>query len=520
MPKTTNVQQEVLGEPGATVASGAGTDLFGPADVSDSVQKGERVSPCALELFAGSCKLSKCLKSHGFAAFGIDHQRCKNRVGPCVVMDLTKKSSRAFISTMLRTGRVAAVPMAPPCGTSSRARERPLPARLKRLGVPEPKQLRSAQYPLGFPWLTGTSKLRVNLANECYTTVAIVFTLCVELAIAAFIENPANSRMWDVPCIKKLFDLPGVYFTVFHACMHGGARDKLTALLHTCPHLCRLEVRCDKQHQHQPWTISRSIQGGWQFDTSAEAEYPLLLCSRMASAFAEFAITQGWVVHAEPNRVSAAKLIPSQWKIAAGRQPRGRKSRSILPEDGQVVTIEVQDSREMRALASWKGRSDEQKVLAGRTFPKGSRLISFNEANNQGEEFGASEVSQLVNTHFSAEEPPNKKLKSGSLHLENSHPPAEGPPSKKFKSRSAQTAIAKIGVPMTPSDAIRRAREAIHPFDEATQVSEAVAWAMELYVTKGVDYVQQLRVKALRRLKGRACRVGGERASIAGHDAT
>lgn len=58
MPKTTNVQQEVLGEPGATVASGAGTDLFGPADVSDSVQKGERVSPCALELFAGSCKLS------------------------------------------------------------------------------------------------------------------------------------------------------------------------------------------------------------------------------------------------------------------------------------------------------------------------------------------------------------------------------------------------------------------------------------------------------------------------------
>lgn len=329
-------------------------------------------------------------------------------------MDLTKKSSRAFISTMLRTGRVAAVPMAPPCGTSSRARERPLPARLKRLGVPEPKQLRSAQHPLGFPWLTGTSKLRVNLANECYTTVAIVFTLCVELAIAAFIENPANSRMWDVPCIKKLFDLPGVYFTVFHACMHGGARDKLTALLHTCPHLCRLEVRCDKQHQHQPWTISRTIQGGWQFDTSAEAEYPLLLCSRMASALAEFAITQGWVVHAEPNRVSAAKFIPSQWKIAAGRQPRGRKSRSILPEDGQVVTIEVQDSREMRALASWKGRSDEQKVLAG------------------------------------------------------------------------------------------RAREAIHPFDEATQVSEAVAWAMELYVTKGVDYVQQLRVKALRRMKARA----------------
>ena len=72
-----------------------------PVDISDSVQNGEDVSPCALELFAGSCKLSKCLKMHGFAAFGIDHQKCKNRVGPCVVMDLTKKSSRSFLKKMI-----------------------------------------------------------------------------------------------------------------------------------------------------------------------------------------------------------------------------------------------------------------------------------------------------------------------------------------------------------------------------------------------------------------------------------
>ena len=487
MPETTNVQPGVLGEPEATVASGIGTDLFGPADVSDSVQKGERVSPCALELFAGSCKLSKCLKSHGFAAFGIDHQKCKNRVGPCVVMDLTKKSSRAFISTMLHTGRVAAVPMAPPCGTSSRARERPLPARLKRLGVPEPKPLRSAQHPLGFPWLRGTDRVRVNLANECYTTVAIVFTICVELMIAVFIENPANSRMWDVPCIRKLFDLPGVYFTKFHACMHGGTRDKLTALLHTCPQLCRLEVRCDKQHQHQPWTVSRSIQGGWKFDTSSEAEYPMLMCSRMASAFAEFAISQGWVVHPEPNKVSAAKLIPSQWKVAAGRQPRGRKSRSILPEDGQVVTIEVQDSRDMQAVASWRGRSNEEKILVSRVFPKASRLISFREADNGGE-CGASDVFPQESDVFPQES--------------DAFP--EEPPHKRFKSCIPKVASVKIGVPMTPSDAIRRAREAIHPFDEATQVSDAVGWAMELSVTRGVEYVQCMRVKALRRIKARA----------------
>lgn len=170
-------------------------------------KKREKVSPCALELFAGSCKLSKCLKSHGFAAFGIDHQKCKNRVGPCVVMDLTKKSSRKFILTMLSTGKVEAVPMAPPCGTSSRARERPIPRRLRRLGVPEPKQLRSSQYPEGFPWLKGRDYLRVRLANDCYETVSQVFQECHRRGIPCFIENPGNSRMWEVPCIAKLFKL-------------------------------------------------------------------------------------------------------------------------------------------------------------------------------------------------------------------------------------------------------------------------------------------------------------------------
>ena len=332
-PEVTIVQEEASGGPRAQDFSGA---------------KGGEVSPCALELFAGSCKLSKCLKSHGFAAFGIDHQKCKNRVGPCVVMDLTKKSSRTFIDTMLRTGKVAAVPMAPPCGTSSRARERPLPKRLKRLGVPEPKPLRSSQFPLGFPWLKGTDRLRVNLGNECYTTVAVVFSACVELTVAALIENPANSRMWDVPCVKKLFDLPGVYFTKFHACMHGGSRDKLTGLLPNCPQLLSMDVRCDGQHSHQAWTVSRSLGVVGSSTPQQKLNIPLLMCSRLAKAFSEFAILQGWVVHPQPNKVSSSKVIPSMWKVAAGRQPRGRKSRSILPEDGQIVSIMVQDPKDLK----------------------------------------------------------------------------------------------------------------------------------------------------------------------------
>ena len=46
----------------------------------DSAELGESVQalqPCTLELFAGSCKLSKCLKLHGFFAIGIDHKKCR-----------------------------------------------------------------------------------------------------------------------------------------------------------------------------------------------------------------------------------------------------------------------------------------------------------------------------------------------------------------------------------------------------------------------------------------------------------
>ena len=135
----------------------------------DSVQKCGSSTPVALELFAGSCKLSKCLKFHGFLAYGVDHKKCKNRVGPCVVLDLAKGRGQAFIRETLQSGQVACVPMAPPCGTSSRVRERKLSKRLRALGVKEPKPLRSSQHPMGFPWLQGKDKLRVQLTNECYS---------------------------------------------------------------------------------------------------------------------------------------------------------------------------------------------------------------------------------------------------------------------------------------------------------------------------------------------------------------
>ena len=230
--------------------------------------------PQTFELFAGSCTLSKCLKLHGFSSVGIDHKKCKNRVGPRIVLDLSKVSSANFIKDKIDRNTVFFIPMAPPCGTASRARDKPIPLWLRKRGVPSPPPLRSEDYPTGLPDLGGQNLVRVELANACYETAANVFRHAHGSQVFAFIENPKNSYMWMVPCIAALFQLDGVYFTVFHACMRGGTRDKQTALLHNCAELCKLGARCDGSHTHQQWGVSRSLAGSWKFDTAAEAEYP------------------------------------------------------------------------------------------------------------------------------------------------------------------------------------------------------------------------------------------------------
>ena len=429
----------------------------------DSAELGESVQalqPCTLELFAGSCKLSKCLKLHGFFAIGIDHKKCKNRVGPCIVMDLTKGEARKFIEQKVEGGTVFFIPMAPPCETASRARDKPIPFRLRRLGVPQPPPLRSAQWPSGLPGLSGRNLQRVRLANLCYDTAAYVFQLAHSKGVIVFIENPTGSYMWLVPCIAALFDLPGVFFTTFHVCMHGGVRDKRTSLLHNCVELNALAARCDKSHQHKEWSVSRTLDGKWAYDTSSEAEYPLQLCQKIAAIISRCAVSKRLPISLEPKGPSPVIQSNAAWKIAAGRQPRGRRSPGMLPEDGQVVDLLVTAQVDLNVVQHWKGRVDREITLAGKVFPAGSRLISAVPSNNSGEECG----DELKSVHMSV----------------------------------------LVGIPMTFQDSIRRSLELVHPFDTCQPVPDHVLTAMFHVVTKGTDWIHEERVKRLRWLKRRA----------------
>ena len=419
------------------------------------------VVPQTFELFAGSCKLSKCLKLHGFSAVGIDRKKCKNRVGPCIVLDLSKPNSAKFVKEKIDYGHVFFIPMAPPCGTASRARDKPIPMRLQRKGVPSPPPLRSAEYPSGLPGLSGTQLTRVELANACYETAAEVFKRGYLHGVFVFIENPKNSYMWLAPCIAELFNLKGVFFSSFHVCMHGGDRDKQTSLLHNCEALRQLEVRCDGSHSHKSWSVSKSLDGGWKYDTASEAEYPLLLCQRIAIIIGKLAHDRKLpAIQLEPRATPLTAQATNQWRVAAGRQPRGRRAAPMLPEDGQHVQLEVAQRDEVAQVLKWHGRSSSQVHLAGRLFPYGTRILH----------------------HF----PSNPRGESGD------------------EEEAGQSRTVTFGIPMTPPEAVRRARELQHPFDTSFQMPDHVLDAMFQVLTKGSEAVRKERVERLRWLKMRA----------------
>ena len=88
-----------------------------------------------------------------------------------------------------------AIHMGVPCGTSSKARGRPL--RNGALGL---QPLRSKAFPLGLPsldWLSADGQ-RVVAANKLYSFAFRVLDFCKTNNIIACIENPANSHLWDI----------------------------------------------------------------------------------------------------------------------------------------------------------------------------------------------------------------------------------------------------------------------------------------------------------------------------------
>ena len=134
--------------------------------------------PVALEICCGHAGLSAALWDAGLKATGIDWAGNKHQTSiPIVHADLTTKEGQEVIWHMIKHEVVVYIHMGPPCGTFTRAREKPIPTWQLEMGAPCPRPLRSTERPYGLPAesLSSTDQIKVEKGNR-------IADFCVQLA--------------------------------------------------------------------------------------------------------------------------------------------------------------------------------------------------------------------------------------------------------------------------------------------------------------------------------------------------
>ncbi|CAJ1458117.1 unnamed protein product [Effrenium voratum] len=183
-------------------------------------------NPFILEVFAGSGRVTACLRAAGLTnCFGVDH-KLVNPVGAVRLADLTTKEGQQLCMKWVKSLLCAGIFAAPPCGTASRAREIPLKGR-QGAG---PQPLRSTKFPNGIPGVRKFLKPRVSAANKLYEFVTDLAMQCLSNQQLVCIENPRSSLYWRTSFFKQISH--EMRFVAHQACAYGSERPKWTALAH------------------------------------------------------------------------------------------------------------------------------------------------------------------------------------------------------------------------------------------------------------------------------------------------
>ena len=194
--------------------------------------------------------------------------------------DLTSRSVVRKLKCSIRTGKVLAVMMAPPCNSFSVARDRT-------------KVIRTREFPWGLPdcFLTASEQEKIQLGNACFRTCFSLIRMLDRFRIPWILENPASSKCWHLPFWKQLCSQPHIQVVYADFCRFGTAWKKHTRFV--CGNieltdLHRVNLQCTgrsicsvtgKSHFH----LTGKGPGGRNWTEIAQP-YPKLLCSGLAHA--------------------------------------------------------------------------------------------------------------------------------------------------------------------------------------------------------------------------------------------
>ena len=250
-----------------------------------------------IEIFAGTAVLSHAAKEAGFMTLSVDRTTERTPKVAMTILDLTKESDTEVLVQTIVSGNIAAAHFAPPCGTASKAREKPLPASMKHI---QADPLRSDDRLFGLPNVPHKAHHRLTLANRLYAITLLLVTIAALRNIIVSVENPSGSYFW--PLMDLLVEQNPEFahwwhmLEAFHfqACMHGGDRDKWTCWYGTPSVFHALRKMCDGSHSHKKWTPSIS-DNQVSFPTATEAQYPKVLCQRVVLCIIEECRARGTI---------------------------------------------------------------------------------------------------------------------------------------------------------------------------------------------------------------------------------
>ena len=273
-----------------------------------------------IELFAGSAVLCSIAKQWGLReSFAVAKTRKKSARCSIHTLDLLQPSDRALLEEWMHSKLLAWVHLAPACSTASRTRD-------LWSSPSAPRPLRTDDYPLGLPTLSGSDAARVALANELFQFSCEVFRSAADRGILVTMENPRNSYLWQTPYVLDLQRHVPTAKADFQVCMFGGSRDKWTSILANFPHISQMSICCDGNHRHAAWGKAFDLNNREVWATSLESQYPRKMCVALVQTILQALQERG--VQLLPESLEAIDahplLLAQRDQVSAGRQPRRR----------------------------------------------------------------------------------------------------------------------------------------------------------------------------------------------------
>ena len=154
-----------------------------------------------IEICAGSARLTKTCRKLGLRGIAVDKHTERSCGIDVMVLDLSVDSQLQLLLDIIKAehDRILMVFVAPPCGTASRARSRPIKSSLLR-GRKQPVPLRSDEQPDGLDNLSGLDKLKTELANQLYESVTRIVLLAdaLDLCVGSILKQLLDGQWHPV----------------------------------------------------------------------------------------------------------------------------------------------------------------------------------------------------------------------------------------------------------------------------------------------------------------------------------